>query len=298
MSVSTEPGPKKLKIDNTTATAPEKTCKFFLIRKKRLCKMTVGRDKDYCGEHEVILYKRENSDVVDPDAKRIPCPLDPKHSIDSSKLDKHLKICNARPKELPRYLKLGMNIMDENCKHQLEKSSVTALKLSQVDCNLLKTVVDKTKTLYEKYLIGTLEEMILEHEVLKEDINDAQYGARSLKHLIQNSSILGCMEHMGFIKTKSQFIEFGCGKGQVSYCLAKAIKDLEHKAIFLIDKEAHRHKQDNRIDKDVITVQRIRANIADLDLCELAKTTTGNFRTIAVSKHLCGAATGEKIFSI
>ena len=51
-------------------TDPEH-CQFFVERKKRYCKMTVKKGRQYCGEHQSNLG--ELNKVID---ERIPCPLD------------------------------------------------------------------------------------------------------------------------------------------------------------------------------------------------------------------------------
>jgi tRNA:m4X modification enzyme len=47
-------------------------CQFYVERKKRHCKMTVKKDKTYCGEHQ--FHSNELSNKIMNE--RIPCPLD------------------------------------------------------------------------------------------------------------------------------------------------------------------------------------------------------------------------------
>lgn len=53
------------------------TCKFFVQRKKRYCKMLVKSGCDYCGEHQKTTTPSEQPSDNSPDI-RIVCPLDPK----------------------------------------------------------------------------------------------------------------------------------------------------------------------------------------------------------------------------
>lgn len=61
--------------------------------------------------------------------------------------------------------------------------------------------------------------------------------------------------------------------------------------MLLIERASHRHKFDNKLDKDNGRVHRIRADIADLilhkvEIVEKSKVVVG------FAKHLCGDATG------
>ena len=61
--------PPEVPIDTTP------TCAHFVQRKKRYCKMTVSKGKQFCGEHEPpTLSKHETAASLK--SERIPCPLD------------------------------------------------------------------------------------------------------------------------------------------------------------------------------------------------------------------------------
>lgn len=78
-------------------------------------------------------------------------------------------------------------------------------------------------------------------------------------------------------------------QGQVSFWLAEAMKDTEQSTVLLVDKASLRHKKDNKIE-DRTSVQRIRADISDLDLDKLEAAQLAE-NIVAVGKHLCGGAT-------
>ena len=64
----------------------------------------------------------------------------------------------------------------------------------------------------------------------------------------------------------------------------------------MIDKSSPRHKSENRFKIDGVSnssIHRLRANIADVNL-SLVPCVQSTKAIIAVGKHLCGAATGEK----
>ncbi|XP_055849009.1 tRNA:m(4)X modification enzyme TRM13 homolog [Episyrphus balteatus] len=288
-----EPEIKKPKTSNDEAIPPppsftEPTCKHFVKRKKRFCKMTVAKGKEYCGEHEPQLDEAtvDGNEEVSNSA-RIPCPLDNKHSVYKKNLRKHLKICNARPMEnFPPYIVHGVNCGDDP---ESELLSEECPKLSDVPPKELKAIIDKVKELYTKFVDGQIVQMDHKHEVLKEELANEEYGFETRKHLIQASALLGCLNECGLFKNSTSFIEFGAGKGHLSFWLAQALSGNESSKVILIDRMSHRHKKDNKIE-DRNIVHRIRADIADfkmsgLDLIQDSKS------IVAVSKHLCGAAT-------
>ena len=64
------------------------------------------------------------------------------------------------------------------------------------------------------------------------------------------------------------FIEFGSGRGQLTYWIVKSTKSSRY---FLVDRESHRHKFDNKLRDELpdADVQRIRADILNLVLEEV-----------------------------
>lgn len=77
--------------------------------------------------------------------------------------------------------------------------------------------------------------------------------------------------------------------------MANALETVNNSIVLLIEKASLRHKMDNKLDKTNGNVQRIRADIADLVLqkVDILKNVKG---IVAVTKHLCGDATGWKFF--
>ena len=60
---------------------PDGSCKLYLPMKGRYCKFALKTlDDDYCPLHM-------------PKEDRVPCPLDPTHSVLKSNLERHLSLC-------------------------------------------------------------------------------------------------------------------------------------------------------------------------------------------------------------
>ena len=84
-----------------------------------------------------------------------------------------------------------------------------------------------------------------------------EYGPSVLKHLIQNSSLLGQLDKTGLLENGNTFVEFGSGRGQLTYWLTKAVGDPTACQFLLVDKASHRHKFDNRL-KEVEDLELVR----------------------------------------
>mgnify|MGYP001191359961 FL=1 len=65
-------------------------------------------------------------------------------------------------------------------------------------------------------------------------------------------------------------IEFGSGRGLMSYWMAKASQLEAGQKFILVDKASHRHKYDNKLKDDTShDIARIRADIQDLVLDQI-----------------------------
>ncbi|KZC08352.1 tRNA guanosine-2'-O-methyltransferase TRM13 like protein, partial [Dufourea novaeangliae] len=259
-------------------------CMYFVKRKKRFCRMTVRKGNKYCGEHQ------ENSlDVSVGDEeigkKRVKCPLDPRHTCYASRLSAHLKVCNAKRviDSQPSFIVKGINV-DRHCEIP---SHIPLCELSQL---VVDAVIDKVKAAHEK--LPLFSEDVLQHKVLQSKINDESCGRTIKKHLLQNSSLLSHLEYVGLIQDSTCFIEFGAGKGKLTYWLGQIIKDKKDSCILLVDRSSHRHKSDNKLknEQSPLVIKRIRADIADLKLNNITEIQKFHYK-VGIAKHLCGAAT-------
>ncbi|CAL8074072.1 unnamed protein product [Calicophoron daubneyi] len=62
-----------------------RTCKYFVLRKKRFCRLFAADNSQYCVHHLM------ESECAESD--RVHCPYNPKHNILKSRLKKHLHVC-------------------------------------------------------------------------------------------------------------------------------------------------------------------------------------------------------------
>ncbi|XP_072945447.1 tRNA:m(4)X modification enzyme TRM13 homolog [Epargyreus clarus] len=266
-------------------------CQFFVIRKKRLCRMTVRPGRNYCGEHEP-----EPKPEMSPDDTRIPCPYDPKHTCYASKLKKHLSICNARQLEQPDYIVHNINVQ--------QSSGSPRVLLSQVPEEKIRALIDKVNILYDKYVkdtITVIDEQPI-HEVVLEEFNEERRAESSLRHLRQVSSLLHLMEAEGLVQDNTCYVELGAGKGQFSYYAYKAWCGKNASRVLLVDRASLRHKLDNKLRDSAAATDsdaagsgasgccRIRADLAHLALDKVPEVLESG-SVVGFAKHLCGVAT-------
>jgi hypothetical protein len=92
----------------------EGRCAFFLKKKRRYCSMRPGPGKHFCGVHEA--EGADGSAMAGAAAgrkKRVPCPLDPSHTVFAHDVERHVKVCVAgrqqREAEAQPYFWRGLN---------------------------------------------------------------------------------------------------------------------------------------------------------------------------------------------
>ncbi|XP_015121708.1 tRNA:m(4)X modification enzyme TRM13 homolog isoform X2 [Diachasma alloeum] len=189
-------------------------CQYFVKRKKRYCRMTVKKGNKFCGEHMEV----SGEITVHEDKKRVFCPIDNSHTCYESRLEKHLKVCNAKKMidAKPVYIVDGINRGDvlENPEH---------VSLSLLEESVVESVIRRVEAAHVD--LPEIEELILQHEVLDSEVNNPIYGSNTRKHLIQNSSLLGHINRAGLAREDTCFIEFGAGKDLTIRCLSRLIAE-------------------------------------------------------------------------
>uniref|UniRef100_A0A4W4G793 tRNA:m(4)X modification enzyme TRM13 n=1 Tax=Electrophorus electricus TaxID=8005 RepID=A0A4W4G793_ELEEL len=263
--------------DGVSAPLPGR-CAFYVVKKKRYCKMIVGNGKTFCGEHA-------NADH-DSERRRIPCPLDPKHTVFEDSLAKHMKKCNSKDKPKPIYYIKDINAgpIEEEENFQNEVSIADRTKEE------LDGLIAKMRTAFQG-LNAKLHSDILSHPALHEALNDPKNGNFAFKHLRQQASILGHMEALKLLGPDNCYIEFGAGKGKLSHWIHVALQKAENVHFLLVERSSTRFKVDGKHKNTDSTFDRLQVDIQHLDLSKVPFVREKGPPVIAVGKHLCGAAT-------
>ncbi|KAJ8967841.1 hypothetical protein NQ317_005512 [Molorchus minor] len=259
-------------------------CNHFVLRKKRYCKMSVKKGQQYCGEHQIA--SGTPNQLLIPQKSEL-CALWIENNIVTCyahNLEKHLKICNSRETTPEAFISKGINSGDDN------NTDNTYNLLSTYSVFDIKNTVSKVNQIYKRFIEGKISKKILSHKLIEEEMSKPEYGDNTKKHLKQASAILQLLNEYDMIKPKTCYIEFGAGRGQLSYWISKATESNTGSTVLLIERASPKHKRDNKLAKTIDQVQRIRADIADLILDKVnAIGKTENI--VGVTKHLCGEAT-------
>ncbi|NXF97040.1 TRM13 enzyme, partial [Eubucco bourcierii] len=256
---------------------PER-CAYFVQRKNRFCKMIPAPGRRFCGEHG--QQEKEN------DRKRIPCPLDPKHTVYEDQLQKHLKKCNSREKPKPVYfvqdINAGLKDVAEITEKQVPISSLSKEELENLIAKLQKA---------SNGLELDLKEQVLSHQALQEALNDPKNGDSAFKHLKQQASILGNMEKLHLLGPGRCFVEFGAGRGRLSHWVDVALQNVEDVQFLLVERATTRFKVDGKHKRKDSVFERLQVDIQHLCLKKVPILEKKKLPVVGIGKHLCGAAT-------
>lgn len=279
--------------------------------------------------------KRSSSnDDDDVFIDRIPCPIDPTHTIYRHNLDYHLKICNTKTREdvlkSKAYYCQDCNAGDEAQSNIILQTSASALSSSfdgvDVDALIAKIKASFDGPVKEQIIKEIPDETVTTIAVTKdvlEVVAGTQTAFNRTKHARQDASLVNRMIEANLIdvdryggnndaedscKNSVLYAEFGAGKG----LLGLAISCAQPKAtVTFIERNGLRWKADKTMGILGRSFQRIRMDIKHCSLegllQEEAKTNTEttepgsyneNKSVVVVAKHLCGVATDFAIRSL
>ncbi|KAK8440128.1 tRNA:m4X modification enzyme [Candidozyma auris] len=270
-------------------------CEFFLPHKNRQCSMQRKKGNRYCSEHMV----HENSKKqVEAKGERVPCPLDPKHSVWLKDLAFHLKKCNAKPKETHE----SWYVKNFNTKYG--EDEVDHVEVAGPEREDFERMISILKEFNDK--VEPLEYRANSHPALIPWLE----AKENQKHILQQSSLIGNLKENSLLSCDNFYIEFGCGKAELSRavntCVLHDCKTIGPTYGFgLIDRGNNRMKMDSKIIKDcgeiglpkMPKLKRSKMDIEHLHLDKFLETETPD-QIVCISKHLCGMATDLTIKSI
>lgn len=235
----------------------------------------------YCSEHMIHDNDQEGK------KKRVPCPLDPTHTVWEYNLKKHVKKCNTRPSEVhDEWYELDVNSQ----KKTSDKESGGGTALDD------KELYAKYIPILRNYEIQDLEYRIEDHSGCWGRIGEL----KNQKHALQQLSLIGNLRDQGLLSSSKFYVEFGCGKAELSryvnLCIEQDEKKQEHQEQYgygLIDRGVNRMKMDKKILSESSkkpTVLRSLMDIKDFSLAKFQNVCKSQ-HIVGISKHLCGAAT-------
>ncbi|XP_067370074.1 tRNA:m(4)X modification enzyme TRM13 homolog isoform X2 [Channa argus] len=245
--------------------------------------------KQGCQQAERGCEQIENQE--EGSSQRIVCPLDPKHTVSENKLKKHLKKCNSREKPKPVYFVKDINTGSADGDELLHQMSLCEYSRTE-----LEMLVDKLKAAISG-LQSNVDDRVLSHPILQEELSNPKNGESAHKHLKQQSSILGHLEELGLLGWGRCFVEFGAGRGKLSHWIHEALKTQDHPRnsrdlqLLLVERCSTRFKVDGKHQDAGVQFERLQVDIQHLDLGKVPLLLQKKPPLVGVGKHLCGAAT-------
>lgn len=298
-------------------------CCFFLSRKARFCNVTRSPGSNFCGNHRpddepvpqrVLKRTREDQDQV----VRVPCPVDPSHTVYHHNLSQHIKICNANKRDVqlrsePFYC--------ENCN---SGPSIDKDQDVSVDDIASINVMELLHKITQCYTTSELQEafsdepprLTLELSAVYDrivcSISKAQTSFHHLRHAHQDASLVTCMiehnlldpdENAHTINGSRTYCELGAGKGMLGLAISVASPK---STIVMVERSGLRHKADKTMRLALISFHRVRMDIRHvllrsipgLEDAPVDGSTIRRRRLVIAAKHLCGVATDLAIRSL
>lgn len=265
--------------------SPENRCQFYLEKKQRQCSMQSRKGQKFCLEH---LAFDPSDKAVKVKGQRVPCPLDPKHTVWEKDLEYHLKKCNAKPKEVnDKWFVKNMNTKfgSDDVLHEDDQ---------EIDVTECIDILEKFISSKEELSFSVKEHPGLDLWHLEKE---------NKKHILQQSSLCGNLKEKGLLSTNNFYVEFGCGKAELSRsinaCNLHDFSTSDHYGFGLVDRGVNRMKNDSKIIKENeesghkfnISIKRSRIDIEHLSLDLFLEDMEPLNSIVGVSKHLCGVAT-------
>ena len=228
-------------------------CEYFIAKKNRRCGMTRRHDEKYCSEHLNLLKKEHGRQLHyigvttttssnDKGAKRVPCPLDPNHTVWEYKLKTHILKCtkgkNARMNDGKAYY-----IKDLNSGKAVGKITNGNEGNSSVNSSTYRQYLEQTIDILRKIQSE-------ENDIVKFTIessfrqNDIMNGTRvqeldNPKHAVQQGSLIeNIYDYIGRNtgslvpqvdplddnnNNSIVVVEFGCGRAEFSRYLNQQV---------------------------------------------------------------------------
>ncbi|XP_078445079.1 methyltransferase isoform X2 [Wolffia australiana] len=268
-------------------------CHFWLPTKRRQCANSPLPNSTFCGNHSPI-----SNDL------RVPCPIDPSHTVLKRDIESHIPRCpkrkNALKLEAQPFYKKGINCGGGDGTAEFRKSNAKKNDIYQLSVPDFLGLIKKIKALH-----SAISEEVLplrESFILSEPCRQWIEGERGEKgqklpfqekHALQQAAILGNMENFGLLNADIQIdgrnnavVEFGAGRGYLTQMLADCYG---FRDVYLVERRSYKLKADRSLrQKDTMSLERLRID-KDLDLNGVG--TLRECRYLAIGKHLCGPAT-------
>ncbi|RNF11035.1 tRNA guanosine-2-O-methyltransferase TRM13 [Trypanosoma rangeli] len=281
-------------------------CDHYLPLKKRFCRAEKRGGSRFCHTHDTptLFAAQQVSDgirVADDTERprRVPCPINPNHTVYESRLQYHTKVCpdlRFVATRLP-YYRANLHAFRGNVYCAGSDTQHERRTHHHLDADTLRQLIARVR---QCYFTVVQPQMVLMAEEISNKGEEASTSTRKLsaKHGPQHRALLHCLQKAiaGFSRRQVQtdgagaavagFLELGAGKGGLSVALQDAV--LSHAfdlpgntptkqssmaavgcrepLLVVVDVDNFRRKADARVCRTRLPLIRLRLDIKDLDL--------------------------------
>ena len=227
----------------TLDTPPPTACTLWLPRKSRYCHFAKVGGFEFCAHH---LASRGDADDAKC-GKRIPCPLDPTHSVFERDLARHLKKCpkarEAREEEaLPGFARdVNAGAAAPAAAAATEAPRAAAVAGGAIHYTLeAPSRTSQLGVVAREELLALVGRVERAHASLDDAVrgdgvcvacvpDDGAGGLKTKKHAVQNEAIVDAIGRLGLVDASpAVHVEFGAGKGGLTQALAARCAPSEH----------------------------------------------------------------------
>ncbi len=287
-------------------------CDCFLVRKQRYCTVPRLPTSNYCGNHQMLEPGYEDKKVPTSNAaaqrgsrRRVPCPLDPLHTVYERDLPRHLRVCNvAKDKKslahTPFY-RPGINSGPSACNEE------PVVVQSPWEAHELHALFAKIRRLAEEtgtHVCGDQVEQLTTDPVAAPIMASIQANgwtseANKGRHVTQQASLVAHLHRRGLLHDRSICIEMGAGRGTLGQAVHLAFPLAR---VVLVERQGVRGKADShhRRTGEGSHFERHRLDIRDLWVkgLPLPAAAPGDPPLVFMGKHVCGVATDLSLRAI
>ena len=259
-------------------------CTFFLKKKQKRCCFQRVRDSLFCSVHNSI------------GEDRVPCPINPQHTVCKSNLNRHIKVCPDRKSELLLAPYFSRNINAFAFQHANTAAATTKSESRRLSATAIERVTSLVSNMMDSPTVKRF--LPLKAQSLRPKECDIFFQQKSNHKMPkQNASISGHILHAfkDYRPEKLSFVEVGAGKGFLSLAVCKTTKG---KHFVLVDNRHFRNKADARLREEGAFIERQYLDLKDWafegTLSIFGKETIGKYsgnKAVVVGKHVCGVAT-------
>ena len=283
-------------------------CQHWMEHKRRYCGVARTPESLFCGNHGAARSGGK------PQMERVPCPIDPSHTVYVNDLAKHLKVCN-RAKEREAMESEPFYCFNCNSGALSSPAGLTGDEDVKPDALLAKILglYDSLGVIIQVEVgdssadpSSAAQEKRIEETVIRA-VASLQTSPKQLRHAVQDARIAHEMLKARLLSldedeaSRIVYIELGAGRGVLGQAVSAVSPS---SSLVLVERSGQRRKADTQMRAHQESTRRIdgvrygpftrlRMDIRHVRLSGLPPLAAqaGTGLAVVIAKHLCGVAT-------